>query len=79
MKGLEKCFSEQKEAEDTKTQEERLRQVGGGAAMERVSVQQPEAKASQGGKEDKGQGRGGPRGWVIAVVLVAAGGVIGQA
>ena len=42
-------------------------------------MQQPEAKASQGGEEDKGQGRGGPRGWVIAVVLVAAGGVIGQA
>ena len=36
MKGLEKCFSEQKEAEDMKTQEERLRlrQVGGGSAME---------------------------------------------
>lgn len=44
-----------------------------------MSVQQPEAKASQGGEEDQGQGRGGPRGWAVAVVLVAAGGIIGEA
>lgn len=47
--------------------------------MEGVSVQQPEAKASQGSEEDQGQSRGDPRGWAIAVVLTAAGGVIGQA
>lgn len=41
-------------------------------------MQQPEAKASQRGEEDKGQGRGGPRGWAIAVVLVATGGIIDQ-
>lgn len=42
-------------------------------------MQQPEAKASHRGEEDKGQGWGGPRGWAIAVVFVATGGVIGQA
>lgn len=42
-------------------------------------MQQPEAKASQGGEEDQGQGRSGPRSWAVAAVLVAAGGVIGQA
>lgn len=41
-------------------------------------MQQPEAKASQGGEEDQSQGWGGPGRWAIAVVLVAAGGVIGQ-
>lgn len=41
-------------------------------------MQQPEAKASQGGEEDHGQGRGGPGRRAIAVVLAAAGGVIGQ-
>lgn len=41
-------------------------------------MQQPEAKASQRGQEDKGQGRGGPRGWAVTVVLAAAGSVIGQ-
>lgn len=41
-------------------------------------MKQPEAKASQRGEEDKGQGRGGPRGWAIAVVLAATGGIIDQ-
>lgn len=44
-----------------------------------MSVQQPEANASQGGEEDEAQGWGGPRGWAVAVVLLAAGGVVGQA
>lgn len=39
----------------------RLQQLGGGTATKQVSVQQPEAKASQGGEEDKRQSRGGPR------------------
>lgn len=43
-----------------------------------MSVQQPEAGARQGG-EDQAQGRGGPRGQAVAVVLLTAGGVIGQA
>lgn len=42
-------------------------------------MQQPEANANQGGKETQAQGWGGPRGWTIAVVLLAASGVIGQA
>lgn len=41
-------------------------------------MQQPEAKASQRGEEDKGQGWGGPRGWAIAVVLAATRGIIDQ-
>lgn len=42
-------------------------------------MQQPEAKAGHRGEEDEGQGWGGPRSWAVAVVLVATGGVIGQA
>lgn len=42
-------------------------------------MQQPEAGARQGGEEDQAQRRGGPRGRAVAVVLLAAGGVIGQA
>lgn len=42
-------------------------------------MQQPEAKASQGGEEAQAQGRGGPRGGAVAAVLLAAGGVVGQA
>ena len=41
-------------------------------------MQQPEAKASQGGKEDKAQGWSGPGAYAVAVVLVAAAGVICQ-
>lgn len=58
--------------------EAQVRQVGGGAAMECVSVQQPEAKASQGGEDQQGQGWRGPGRWAVAVVLAAAGGVVGQ-
>lgn len=46
--------------------------------MECVSVQQPEAKASQGGEDQQGQGWRGPGRWAVAVVLAAAGGVVGQ-
>lgn len=42
-------------------------------------MQQPEASAGQGGEEAQAQGWGGPGGWAVAVVLLAAGGVIGQA
>lgn len=42
-------------------------------------MQQPEAEASQGGEEDHGQGRSGPRGQAVAIVFAAAGGVVDQA
>lgn len=42
-------------------------------------MQQTETKASQGGEQDQGQGWGGPKGWTIALVLVTAGCVTGQA
>lgn len=42
-------------------------------------MQQPEAKAGQGGEGDQSQRRRGPWSWAVAVVLVTAGGVVVQA
>lgn len=42
-------------------------------------MQQPEAKASQGGEGDEGQCRHGPWSRAVTVILVTAGGVVVQA